>query len=203
LLSRLKDWNDQDSWRTFFDTYWKLIYHTAIKAGLSDTEAEDVVQETVLSVSKSMKTFEYDQAGSFKHWLLTATRWRIQDQFKKRQKDVVHAALAKRAKTARKPDGTATGTATIDGVADPLGPDLDASWDEEWELNLLEAALTRVKRRVDPAQFQIFDLHVLKEWPVSKVARALRISRPKVYLIKHRINKLLKKEIARLRTTPM
>ena len=26
LLSRLKDWDDQDSWKEFFDTYWKLVY---------------------------------------------------------------------------------------------------------------------------------------------------------------------------------
>jgi len=26
LLGRLKDWEDQASWREFFDTYWRLIY---------------------------------------------------------------------------------------------------------------------------------------------------------------------------------
>lgn len=26
LLGRLKDWEDQESWHVFFDTYWKLIY---------------------------------------------------------------------------------------------------------------------------------------------------------------------------------
>ncbi len=43
LLSRLKDWDDQDSWRDFFNTYWKLIYGVAIKSGLTDAEAQDVV----------------------------------------------------------------------------------------------------------------------------------------------------------------
>jgi len=31
LLSRLKDWDDQKSWRQFFDTYWRLIYNTGVK----------------------------------------------------------------------------------------------------------------------------------------------------------------------------
>ena len=44
LICRLKDWNDQVGWREFFDTYWKLIYSVAIKAGLTDAEAQDVVQ---------------------------------------------------------------------------------------------------------------------------------------------------------------
>ena len=34
--------------REFFNTYWKFIYSVAIRSGLSDQEAEDVVQETVL-----------------------------------------------------------------------------------------------------------------------------------------------------------
>src|SRR5690348_7554709 len=89
LLSRLKDWNDQGSWKLFFDTYWRLIYNSAIKAGLSDAEAQDVVQETVVSVMKSMPGFKYHaENGSFKSWLLRLTSWRIGDQFRKRQKGI-------------------------------------------------------------------------------------------------------------------
>ncbi len=62
LLSRLKCWDDQESWRKFFDTYWKLICSVAAKAGLSEAEADEVVQETVLSVAKSMNGFKYDPA---------------------------------------------------------------------------------------------------------------------------------------------
>jgi len=78
LLSRLSDWNDQKSWKTFFDTYWKLIYNTAIKAGLTDAEAQDVVQETIICICKNMKDFRYDKRGSFKGWLLRLTSWRWQ-----------------------------------------------------------------------------------------------------------------------------
>ncbi len=55
LLSRLKDWDDRESWKDFFNTYWKLIYGVAIKSGLSDAEAQDVVQEAVISVAKKMQ----------------------------------------------------------------------------------------------------------------------------------------------------
>ena len=50
LLSRLKDWDDQESWRQFFDAYWQLIYNTACRAGLSHAEAQEVVQEVEISV---------------------------------------------------------------------------------------------------------------------------------------------------------
>src|SRR5271165_5137494 len=87
LLSRLKDAGDQESWRVFFDTYWRLIYRAAIQAGLNDDEAQDVVQDTVLATVKRMPGFQYDPAkGSFKNWLLQATRWQIVDQLRRRQR---------------------------------------------------------------------------------------------------------------------
>src|SRR6266702_1190826 len=89
LLSRLKDWRDEHSWKVFFDTYWKLIYRAAIKAGLTDAEAQDAVQETVISVMKSVPDFKYEAVGgSFKSWLLNLTAWRIGDQFRKRQRNI-------------------------------------------------------------------------------------------------------------------
>src|SRR6266850_4337975 len=85
LLSRLQDWNDQESWMDFFESYWRLIYSVAIKAGLTEEEAQDVIQETVLSVAKSIHKFKRDQSlGSFKGWLRNIIRWRIADKLKKR-----------------------------------------------------------------------------------------------------------------------
>src|SRR5215471_6833521 len=70
LLERLKRWDDQESWRDFFNLYWGLLYSTAIKAGLSDSEAQDVVQDTIIMASRKMeKGFKYDPAvDSFKGW---------------------------------------------------------------------------------------------------------------------------------------
>jgi RNA polymerase sigma-70 factor (ECF subfamily) len=86
LILRLKNWQDQASWQEFFDIYWRLIYGVARKSGLTDSEAQDVVQETMLAVAKHMPSFTYDpKIGSFKAWLLNMTRWRILDQFRKRR----------------------------------------------------------------------------------------------------------------------
>ena len=76
LITRLKNWDDQESWQRFFDTYWKLIYSVASKAGLSPADSQDIVQETVLAVARQMPGFHYDPSlGSFKAWLLQMTRW--------------------------------------------------------------------------------------------------------------------------------
>jgi RNA polymerase sigma factor (sigma-70 family) len=194
LLSRLKDWKDQASWHLFFETYWKLIYSTAIKAGLSDAEAQDVVQNTIISVSKNLPAFEYNpQKGSFKAWLLKLTRWRIVDEFRRRQKHI-YLPLHD--------EGGANHASALEAIPDPLSMQLEKYWDEEWESTLVNAALRRVKSKVDANHFQVFDLYVLRGWSVSRVAKALNIRASHVYLVKHRINRLVKKEIQELQGQP-
>jgi len=196
LLSRLKDLNDQESWRVFFETYWALIYKAAIRAGLSAAEAEDAVQETVLSVSKSLPAFSYCAAkGGFKGWLMRLTTWRILDQIRKRTPGIPTPEY--------NTNDTAVDEPPIEQMTGLVGQPFEALWDEEWESNLLEMAMRRVKSNVDPKQFQIFDLLVRKEWPVAKVAQDLKVNVARVYMAKHRIGRLIKKEIDYLRTKPI
>jgi RNA polymerase sigma factor (sigma-70 family) len=202
LLGRLKDWGDQKSWQDFFDTYWRLIYSVALKAGLSDAEAQDVVQETLLTVAKKVGEFKSDPAiGSFKGWLLLITRRRIADQLEKRGKLLRASQMSGASGTcalSRASTDDATRTSTLERVPDPATFNLDACWEEQWQKNQLRAATEKVKTLVSPKQFQIFELYVLREWPVAKVARSLSVSAGQVYLARHRVSRLLKKEIARL-----
>jgi RNA polymerase sigma factor (sigma-70 family) len=191
LIRRLKNWQDQASWQEFFDAYWRLIYGVARKAGMTDAEAQDVVQETMLGVAKHMPTFTYDpNIGSFKVWLLNMTRWRIQDQFRKRRPVDMTAPKTGESDTAR--------TSFIDRVPDPASQHFDEVWELEWQQNLLAAALDRVKRHVDPLKYQIFDLHVNKGWTPEKVAQSCGITVEQVYLVKHRITQSIKSEAERL-----
>lgn len=196
LLSRLQNWDDQESWKDFFDTYWRLIYAVAIKSGLTEAEAQDVVQEVVICVAKGIHTFKRDRAlGSFKGWLRNITRWRIADQLRKRTPAVVGHM------------DNIFPTAESHGfdlaqIADPAGADQEAIWDQEWQTNLFAAAVERVKRQVKDEHYQIFYLNTVKEWPVGKVARAYKISAAQVYLIKHRISARIKKEIRALEGKP-
>src|SRR5207302_439337 len=85
LLERLKDVEDQVSWQRFFDLYSRLIQRVAFKAGLSDAEAQEVLQETVISVARHISGFRYDpKVCSFRTWMLRLTRWRIINQIGKR-----------------------------------------------------------------------------------------------------------------------
>ena len=189
LVDRLADWGDQLRWQEFFDTYSRLIYSAARQSGLTDTEAQEVVQETVITVAKNIEKLKYDPAiGSFKGWLLQITRWRIADQFRKREPG-----------NAKRPHAVDDRlTSTIERVPDSRIVDLDALWETEWKENLFEAAVVRVKKRVEPKQFQIFDCYVRKEWPAQKVAERLGVNVGQVYLARHRVSALLKKEVKAL-----
>jgi RNA polymerase sigma factor (sigma-70 family) len=192
LLNRLKDWKDQESWQEFFSIYRELIYSTALKSGLSEQEAEDVVQETVISVAKTVKEFKYDRNRcSFKSWLRHLTRKRIADRFRKRPRERPLSEI-QASETAD--------TLLLEQVPSPESLDLDAVWEEEWRQKLLNAATERVKNQVSPSQYQMFDFYVLRKMPVKEVATLLGASTGQVYLAKHRISRLIKKEAKYLET---
>jgi RNA polymerase sigma factor (sigma-70 family) len=190
LLERLRDLEDQDSWQQFYTTYRRLIFSFALKHGLAATEAEEVVQETVISVARNLPEFRYDPARcSFKTWLFKLTMWRIQDQLRKRRPEI---------KSVHRPAGETDRTPTVERVPGPEGERLTALWEEEWKKDLFERALERMKPQVDEKHFQIFDLYAVQGWPARDVARSLGVSVARVYLIKHRVGRLLATEVHRL-----
>ena len=196
LLDRLRDWEDQASWRDFFNTYWKFIYSVALRSGLSDQEAEDVVQETVLSVAKKMPEFVYDPAKcSFKGWLMHVTRLRIIDQLRRRPPAFQQSSAR---------DDDSRRTPTVERIPDATADaQQDAAWDDEWERNLVDAALERVKLRVKPEHYQIFYLSAVKGLSTLEVARMLQVNVGQVYLVRHRLAKEVKREVERLKEKPL
>jgi len=191
LLERLKDLEDQGSWQEFYSTYRKLIFSFALKHGLTPTEAEEVVQGTVITVARNLPEFRYDpKRCSFKTWLFNLTMWRIQDQLRKRRPEL---------QSMHRPTGESDRTITVERIPGPESERLAAIWDEEWKKDLLSHALDRVKGRVEEKQFQIFDLYAVQGWRARDVARSLGVSAARVYLSKHRVAKLVTTELNRLR----
>lgn len=189
LIVRLQDWQDRRSWDEFYRTYWRLIYSVATKAGLKDDEAWDVVQETVLTIAKQSRKRLYDpERGSFKSWLLKVTGWRINDRFRKTRRE--RALISPDGE----PDADHAGT-----IADMDGVTFEKIWESEWKQNITKAALERVKAKVSPKQYQIFDYAVLREMDTSKVRELLGVSLASIYLAKHRIGAQLRKEIEQLK----
>jgi RNA polymerase sigma-70 factor (ECF subfamily) len=85
-------------------------------------------------------------------------------------------------------------------VPDPASLNLDPIWEGEWRENLLRAALDRVRQIVNPAHYEMYHLHVVQGLTPRETARALGVSAAAVYLAKHRVARVVKKEIRRLET---
>jgi RNA polymerase sigma factor (sigma-70 family) len=187
LLARVKNLEDHASWQDFFDTYSKLIFGVALQRGLTRTEAQDVVQETMCAAMKHMPNFNYDRTvGTFKAWLLNMVKWRIADQFRKR------------APIKNLPAGARVDDAEV--LRDtPDVHDFEAIWEQQWEQALFDAAMMKTRRKVDPQKFQIFDLLIKSRMTASEVAQTFHTSVDHVYLVKHRVTEQIKSEVERLK----
>ena len=197
LLTRLRQADDHVGWQEFFDMYWRLLYGVARKAGLNDAEAQDAVQDCVITVNQQMPKFRYEpERCSFKGWLLMILRQRVGRQFKKR----MHPGTL----GADEPAGSVAGDEATDGHPLARRPNpgvdpLEVIWEAEWQQHMLALATERVKRLVSDAQFQIFDLYVLRGWPAREVARTLGVSIAQVYLAKLRVGRRFKREVEALK----
>ena len=181
LVVGLKDLEDQKVWNRFFESYWKLIYNAAVQSGLGDADAQEVVQDTVISVTKNIQNFDYDRSkGSFKGWLMKTTKWKITDQFRKIQK-----------KNSRE---CANSPELLENLPSQMS-DLDHFWESNWQKELLAAAVERVKGEVKPVYYQVYDLLVRKEMKPIEVASVLNIKKDLVYVAKHRVAEALKKTV--------
>lgn len=190
LLARIKETDDQASWQEFDNIYRRLIRNFALKLGVPEADVPDVVQDTLTSVARSIRDFQYDpKRSSFKTWLLKVARNRIADYFRR---------LPPGGKTPPRPPATNVRTSTVERIPDPASLDLDAVWDGEWRNMAMELALEKLKAQASTAHFQIFYLHVIKQQPAGKVAKALGVSIGQVYLVKHRLKGAFEKAVRKL-----
>jgi RNA polymerase sigma-70 factor (ECF subfamily) len=181
MVLGLRDLEDQKVWNRFFESYWKLIYHSARKAGLDDADAQEVVQETVITVTKKIGGFDYDRnKGSFKGWLMQTTKWKIADQFRKinRTKSRESDAMSE----------------IIEELPDELA-NVDTFWKDNWQKELFDAAIEKTRDEVNPLYFQIYNRLVVKEIKAKDVARELAVPVSQVYLAKHRVTEAIKKSV--------
>ena len=187
LLGRLKDLDDQRTWQEFFDTYWILLFNFVRRAGLSESESEEVVMDIVETVARKIEDFEYNRnKGRFKSWLLTIARFKLGDRFrqKKRQFEKVEFAPIEEIEQ--------------NLIASSDTNELEKIWNAEWQERIVDMALKRVKQQVGHKQYQIFYCYVIQEQDANEVANFLKVSRSQVYVTKNRVGKLFESELKSL-----
>jgi len=184
LLGRLRQSpDDPAAWQEFSQRYGGMMLRWCRHWGLQEADAQDVVQNVLLELSRQMRAFAYDPAGSFRSWLKTVAR----------------RAWLKYLDGRRKHD-TATGDATVLAqLCDPSAEEnLLGRLEEEYERELLERALDRIKLRVKATTFEAFRLTALEGLSGKETAERIGMPVSHVFVAKGNVQKMVREEIAEL-----
>jgi RNA polymerase sigma-70 factor (ECF subfamily) len=187
LLVRIRDARDERAWEQFVDLYAPLVYGFARKHGLQDADAADLTQDVLRTVAGTAGRLEYDpQRGSFRGWLFTVVRNRLRD---------FRAAAARRCQAS----GDPAAQAVLE--AQPV-PDADeATWQREYEWQLLHAAAEQIRDSFQPTTWQAFWQTAVEGQSPKAVAQGLGLTVAAVYLAKSRIMARLRAQVRQLEET--
>ncbi len=178
LLQGLENPRNGRAWGRFYARYTSMLLFFAKRVGMSDSDAQDVVAETLTTFITAYRSGRYRrERGRLKSWLGGIAQNKI------------HKHHARRAHT------SLDGAATFGSVRplEPVAPDaVREAYEREWALEQLNMAIESLRRESDPNTYQAFDLYALKEWPVAKVAAFLKTTPNAIYISKTRMLRRLR-----------
>jgi RNA polymerase sigma-70 factor (ECF subfamily) len=186
LILRLgRDPSDQGAWEAFVDRYGPKIYAWGRACRLQDADAEDVTQAVLTRMAVRMRRFAYDPSQSFRGWLRALVRNACRDCLADRR----HTLGAEGA------GGTDEAEAILNLAAhDDLARRLEA----EYDLELLEEAERRVRKRVAPHTWEAYRLTAIEGLSGAEAAARLGVRITAVYVSRSNVTKQLKGEIQAL-----
>ena len=195
LPKRLRGGDSIEGWQQFYATYREPLRAFARRGGLTDSESEELVQETAIGVARHLASYRHEPTRcSFTTWVLNLARWRVLDLLRCRARSPAWRACGS---TDRDTRGSHR---RIEEIPDPHAAEFGSEVDEAWEQSLRNEALERVRGAVDPWQFQMFEDYVLKGHAPGEVARRMGVSTARVYLAKQRVCHRLRQELRRLKS---
>jgi RNA polymerase sigma-70 factor (ECF subfamily) len=182
LLSRLRrEPNNQAAWNEFLTRYEPLVLTWCRGFGLQDADARDVAQNVLLRLARTMKSFQYDPSRSFRAWLKTLTRNAWKDFLAERTKEESGDSMVRRML-----DNAQAGDALVDCLK------------QQFDLEVLEEAQTRVQWRIDVQSWEAFRLTALEDMAGADAAQRLGMTVAAVYKAKSRVLKMLQDEVRRV-----
>jgi RNA polymerase sigma-70 factor (ECF subfamily) len=184
LLGRLRrDPSDQRAWGEFVEQYGGKIYGWCRKWSLQEADAQDVTQNVLLKLAQKLREFTYDPSRSFRAWLKTLTRHALSDFLESR----------------RRP-GLGSGDSQVADMLHSIEAreDLVKHLEAEFDRELLEEAMVRVRLRVAPQTWQAFVLTALEGLSGAQAAERIPMQVAQVFVAKRRVQKMLQEEVAKL-----
>ena len=181
LLMRIRNAGDAESWRTFVTIYAPLVYRKACRCGLQDADAADLNQDVMEKVARAIRSFNYEPSrGRFRDWLLTITR---------RQLAQFHECRARRLEHL-------VGSVELEQLGEGKDQDRpDADWNEDFNAQVLQAALDRARPHFEPMTWRAFESVWLENRTAAETADALSLHIDLVYYAKSRVLKRLREEV--------
>ncbi len=183
LLARLRQGpGDQQAWADFVSRYGRQIYGWCRAFGLQEADAQDVTQTVLIKLANKMRTFCYDPSRSFRAYLKTLT----------------HFAWCDFLEGNNRPDaGSGDSAVCLSLQTTAARDDLVERLNREFDQELLEEAMERVKQRVEPHTWEAFRLTALEGLPGADVAERLSLKVATVFKAKSKVQKMLQEEVAR------
>jgi RNA polymerase sigma factor (sigma-70 family) len=176
LLEALKNTQDEQAWQPFVNRYRPVIVRYSRRMGLSDSEAEDAAQQTLLHFHEAYVQGKYDRAkGHLRKWLFGIAHNQIVDVLRERRRREVQVANR---------------TDQTDMFAQvPAEDAAEQAWEQEWRLTLLRQCLDQVRQECEPKTLRAFEMLTWEGWPAQKIAERLGMTVNAVFLAKFRILK--------------
>ena len=185
LLLRLKhDPSDQAAWEQFVDRYGAKIYGWCRDWHFQEADARDVTQTVLAKLAVQLRRFAYDPAQSFRGWLRTVVLNAYRDWRADRQRVL----------------GGATGDSEVAEQIQTVEAreDLARRLEEEFDLELLEEAERRVRRRVAPHTWDAYRLTAIEGLSGAAAAARLGIKVATVFVSKSHVMRHLRDEVQAL-----
>jgi RNA polymerase sigma factor (sigma-70 family) len=185
LLGRLRqDVRDEVAWGEFVRRYATTILLWCRKWNLQEADAQDVAQNVLMKLAEKMRTFHYDPSRSFRAYLKTLANYALCDFLESRKRPGAAAAGGSVALEVLH---------TIESRED-FFQRLNAAFDQE----LLEEAMQRVQRRVEPHTWEAFQLTAIEGLAGAEVAQRLSLKVATVFKARSKVQQMLQKELREL-----
>lgn len=181
LLNRLRDSSDSESWNRLVQLYAPLIRTWLRKFEVQESDADDLLQEVLLAVSKDLGAFEHGgHTGAFRGWLRAILVNRLRNFWRTRD---------------RKPPspGGSSMDQKLAQLDDPASA-LTLIWNEEHDQHVLSELLSLVKPQFSEQTWQAFSKVALEGGRADEVAKELGISLNAVFIAKSRVLSKLRQE---------
>jgi RNA polymerase sigma-70 factor (ECF subfamily) len=183
LLAKLRNVPvDQAAWDRFTERYGRKIYAWCRQWNLQEADAEDVTQIVLLKLAEKLQAFDYDASRSFRGWLKTITRHAWSDYWSSR-KAVIAAGGSQAMEMLQ----------TVEAR-----DDLVRRLDDEFDLELLDEAMARVRARVLPRTWEAFERTALQGQSGVEAAKALEMKVATIFVARSKVQNMIQEELRKL-----